>query len=67
MSDLGGDKHVAKLIILLLQHAGLVGVGLGQRDLLGQLHLCQSDLHVLLGIGQHDVSGVVVHAGGQHQ
>ena len=30
-------------------------------DLLVELHLLQAGLHVLLGVGQHDVAAVVVH------
>ena len=34
---------------------------LSESNLLVELHLLQAGLHVLLGIGQHDVAGVVVH------
>ena len=53
---LSRDKHVAQFIVLLLEDHRLVLVAFGERNLLVQLHFSEIDLHVLLGVGQHNVS-----------
>ena len=63
LSYQGGQEHVAQLIILPFQVGCFVNIILGNSDLLSQLHLSQSSFHLCLSIGQHDVAGVVVHAG----
>ena len=51
-----------KFVVLFFQRGRLVLIALGESDLLVELHLGQSCLHVLLCVSKHDVAGVVVHA-----
>ena len=49
-------RYFSDFIIMLLKANYL-----GESDLLVELHLLEAGLHVLLGVGEHDVAAVVVH------
>ena len=61
-TDLSWYKKIAQFIVLLLQGRRLILIAFGESNFLVKLHLGEVDLHVLLSIGQHDVSAVVMHA-----